>query len=46
MADTVVGSATREVVIGTGRGTSLIKTGDIVRIDGDQGTVTIVKRAA
>ena len=32
-------------VVGTGRGTSVIKTGDLVRIDGDQGTVTIVARA-
>lgn len=31
-------------VVGTGRGTSTIKTGDIVRLDGDLGTVTIVKR--
>jgi pyruvate,water dikinase len=33
-------------VVGTGRGTSVIKTGDVVRIDGDEGTVTIVSRAA
>ncbi|MBI5016303.1 MAG: PEP-utilizing enzyme, mobile region [Deltaproteobacteria bacterium] len=33
-------------VVGTGRGTSVIKTGDLVRIDGDEGTVTILERAA
>jgi pyruvate,water dikinase len=33
-------------VVGTGRGTSVIKTGDVIRIDGDEGTVTIVARAA
>ncbi|MBI5440554.1 MAG: PEP-utilizing enzyme, mobile region [Deltaproteobacteria bacterium] len=33
-------------VVGTGNGTSKIKTGDVIRIDGDEGTVTIVKRAA
>lgn len=33
-------------VVGTGRGTSVIKTGDVIRIDGDEGTVTIVSRAA
>jgi len=32
-------------VVGTGRGTTFIKTGDLVRIDGDAGTVTIVERA-
>lgn len=32
-------------VVGTGRGTQAIKTGDIIRIDGDAGVVTIVKRA-
>ena len=32
-------------VVGTGRGTQAIKTGDIIRIDGDEGVVTIVKRA-
>lgn len=31
-------------VVGTGRGTSLIKTGDLVRIDGDAGLVTILER--
>jgi pyruvate,water dikinase len=33
-------------VVGTGRGTSVIKNGDLIRIDGDQGSVTIVERAA
>jgi pyruvate,water dikinase len=33
-------------VVGTGKGTQFIKTGDIVRMDGDTGTVKIVKRAA
>jgi len=33
-------------VVGTGRGTSVIKTGDTIRIDGDEGTVVIVQRAA
>ena len=32
-------------VTGTGIATSVIKTGDIVRVDGDTGVVTIVKRA-
>jgi pyruvate,water dikinase len=32
-------------VVGTGRGTSVIKTGDLIRIDGDQGTVRILERA-
>jgi pyruvate, water dikinase len=32
-------------VTGTGVGTSIIKTGDIVKVDGDTGVVTIVKRA-
>ena len=32
-------------VVGTGTGTSTIKTGDIIRIDGDEGSVQIVKRA-
>jgi pyruvate,water dikinase len=32
-------------VVGTGNGTTMIKTGDIVRLDGDQGSVTIVERA-
>jgi pyruvate,water dikinase len=32
-------------VVGTGKGTQFIKTGDIKRIDGDTGLVTIVKRA-
>lgn len=33
-------------VTGTGIATSVIKTGDIIRVDGDTGSVTIVKRAA
>ncbi len=33
-------------VVGTGTGTSFIKTGDLIRIDGDEGTVTILERAA
>ena len=33
-------------VVGTGRGTSFIKTGDVIRIDGDEGSVRVVKRAA
>ncbi len=32
-------------VTGTGLATSIIKTGDIVRVDGDSGVVTIVKKA-
>ncbi|MBC8418790.1 MAG: PEP-utilizing enzyme, mobile region [Desulfobacterales bacterium] len=32
-------------VTGTGVATSVIKTGDIIRVDGDTGVVTIVKRA-
>jgi pyruvate,water dikinase len=32
-------------VTGTGIATSVIKTGDIIRVDGDTGAVTIVKRA-
>lgn len=32
-------------VVGTGSGTSVIKTGDLVRIDGDEGTVQILERA-
>jgi pyruvate,water dikinase len=32
-------------VVGSGKGTSLIKTGDIVKIDGDTGVVKIVERA-
>jgi phosphohistidine swiveling domain-containing protein len=31
-------------VIGTGNGTTLIRDGDRVRVDGDQGTVTVVER--
>jgi len=33
-------------VTGTGLATALIKTGDILKVDGDTGVVTIVKRAA
>ncbi|MBX6389522.1 MAG: PEP-utilizing protein mobile subunit [Frankia sp.] len=32
-------------VVGTGTATATIRTGDIVRVDGDTGTVTIVARA-
>jgi pyruvate,water dikinase len=32
-------------VTGTGVGTAVIKTGDIIKVDGDTGVVTIVKRA-
>ncbi len=32
-------------VTGTGVATSVIKTGDTIRVDGDKGTVTILKRA-
>jgi len=32
-------------VTGTGTATSVIKTGDIVKVDGDRGVVTIVERA-
>ncbi len=32
-------------VVGTGSGTSVIKTGDLIRIDGDEGSVRILKRA-
>jgi len=32
-------------VTGTGTATSVIKTGDIIRVDGDRGVVTIVQRA-
>jgi phosphohistidine swiveling domain-containing protein len=31
-------------VIGTGNGTRVLRTGDIVRVDGNAGTVTILKR--
>ncbi len=31
-------------VVGTGNATSVIKTGDLIRIDGNEGTVEIVKR--
>jgi len=33
-------------VVGTGTATSTIKTGDLIRIDGDEGTVEILERAA
>jgi pyruvate,water dikinase len=33
-------------VTGTGTATSVIKTGDIIRVDGDRGVVTIVERAS
>ncbi len=32
-------------VVGTTIGTRVIKTGDQLRVDGDNGTVTILKRA-
>jgi pyruvate,water dikinase len=32
-------------VVGTGKGTQLIKTGDLIRMDGDTGLVTILERA-
>ncbi len=32
-------------VVGTGRATSFIKTGDLIRIDGESGLVTILERA-
>jgi pyruvate,water dikinase len=32
-------------VTGTGTATSVIKTGDIIKVDGDSGVVTIVERA-
>jgi pyruvate,water dikinase len=32
-------------VTGTGTATSVIKTGDIIKVDGDRGVVTIVERA-
>ncbi len=33
-------------VIGTGNGTQVLRTGDLVRVDGNSGTVTILKRAS
>jgi pyruvate,water dikinase len=33
-------------VTGTGNATLVIKTGDIIKVDGDNGVVTIVKRAS
>jgi pyruvate,water dikinase len=32
-------------VVGTSVGTQMIKTGDLIRVDGDEGTVTILERA-
>jgi pyruvate,water dikinase len=32
-------------VIGTGMGTKVIKTGDIIKVDGDSGVVSIVERS-
>ena len=32
-------------VVGTGKGTQIIKTGDLVKLDGDTGLVTILERA-
>lgn len=32
-------------VVGTGNGTRVLRTGDLVRVDGSAGTVTILKRA-
>jgi pyruvate,water dikinase len=32
-------------VVGTGKGTHVIKTGDLIKIDGDSGLVTILERA-
>jgi pyruvate,water dikinase len=32
-------------VVGTGKGTHVIKTGDLIRIEGDTGIVTILQRA-
>jgi pyruvate,water dikinase len=32
-------------VIGVGNGTAVIKTGDKLRVDGDNGVVSILKRA-
>jgi pyruvate,water dikinase len=32
-------------VVGTGNGTKTLKNGDIVRVDGNEGTITILKRA-
>jgi phosphohistidine swiveling domain-containing protein len=33
-------------VIGTGKGTQLLRTGDIIRVDGSAGVVTVLKEAA
>jgi pyruvate,water dikinase len=33
-------------VVGTGTGTSVIKTGDVIKIDGDSGEVEIINRVA
>jgi pyruvate,water dikinase len=32
-------------VTGTGVATSVIKTGDIIKVDGDTGVITVVERA-
>jgi pyruvate,water dikinase len=32
-------------VVGTGNATLVIKTGDLIRVDGERGIVTIIKRA-
>jgi pyruvate,water dikinase len=32
-------------VVGTGNGTKVLKNGDVVRVDGNEGTITILKRA-
>lgn len=34
-----------QCVVGNGNGTKLLKTGDYVRVDGNGGTVTLLKRA-
>ena len=33
-------------VVGTGNATSVIKTGDLIRVDGEKGVVTIIKRSS
>ncbi len=32
-------------VVGTGNGTKVLKDGDVVRVDGNEGTITLLKRA-
>jgi pyruvate,water dikinase len=32
-------------VVGTGNGTKVLQNGDVVRVDGNEGTITILKRA-